>query len=226
MELLTGKVIYHVETQEDYDDLMGRLEELGYKWEGTKSATNLRNIWAILKDESHIRLYGDKTLTCIDSHYANNYLSDYKIIKYKKEQSMKVKLKADQKFIADWYENHKDYLDYYIFEEHADLSDLSEEDIAKDKFFSWLNDGENKPVQTLVKMHIFGYEIEQEPLYYVELPNPNYESKVKKYYLARTADSRIVIQSGNTAEIKENWKLTESEIKKDFEWAWDFAKEV
>ncbi|RRR51810.1 DUF1642 domain-containing protein [Streptococcus suis] len=80
--------------------------------------------------------------------------------------------------------------------------------------------------ETFALAWLFGYEIEQEQLYTVEIPNPN-----AKY-------SRIVLQRlrENALQLKEytvdDWKtykmnqLTEAEIKEDFEWAWQFAKEV
>ena len=94
-----------------------------------------------------------------------------------------------------------------------------------DTFEGWLAYEDNS-ISILVQMQLFGYEIEQEKLYTVEIPNPN-----AKY-------SRIVLQRlrENALHLKEytgeDWKtykmnqLTESEIKRDFEWAWQFAREV
>ena len=71
-----------------------------------------------------------------------------------------------------------------------------------------------------------GYEIEQEKLYTVEIPNPNLKAHV---VLQKTGDGLVLVTVGNAGWAEwESSKLTEAEIKKDFEWAWDagFAKEV
>lgn len=76
-----------------------------------------------------------------------------------------------------------------------------------------------------------GYEIEQEKLYTVEIPNPN-ATYNDVYILGRTLSGDISIWRINRdSDIKNydsDFHLTESEIKQDFEWAWDagFAKEV
>ncbi|HEN5962517.1 DUF1642 domain-containing protein [Streptococcus agalactiae] len=112
-------------------------------------------------------------------------------------------------FVADWYEKHKDSLEYYIWEYINEWDNQEQDD-----FFNFMNYGTFKPIQTLVNMHQFGYEIEQKKLYTVDLPNgqPLVSGKNTLYF------------SQNLAA--ENVKLTESEIRKDFDWAWQFAEEV
>lgn len=68
------------------------------------------------------------------------------------------------------------------------------------------------------------YEVDKEKLYTVELPNPN---DFVHTILHRTEKGIIISYSAdeNYKNIKEN-QLTEAEIKKDFEWAWQFAEEV
>ena len=72
-----------------------------------------------------------------------------------------------------------------------------------------------------------GYEVEQEKLYTVEIPDPN--SYCDYRYLSRN-DNGICLGASNDTEWKQKKRnqFTESEIKQDFEWAWDagFAKEV
>lgn len=77
----------------------------------------------------------------------------------------------------------------------------------------------------LVNAILYGYEVEKEKLYTVEIPNPHglgHSILVKDMYgnifITYTTDS-------NWREGKVN-HLTESEIKKDFPWAWQFAEEV
>ncbi|HEP2858556.1 TPA: DUF1642 domain-containing protein, partial [Streptococcus pyogenes] len=90
---------------------------------------------------------------------------------------------------------------------------IYDEKVEEDDFYYWMQKSKN-PVRTLINMHQFGYEIEQEQLYTVDLPNgqPLVRGKNTLYF-----------SQNLTAE---NAKLTESEIRKDFEWAWQFAKEV
>lgn len=81
--------------------------------------------------------------------------------------------------------------------------------------------------ETFAQAWLFGYKIKKEKLYTVELPNPN-----------EPDSGYIVLQKDNHNKVYidlhyvDNWRklrgvqLTEAEIKKDFEWAWQFAKEV
>ena len=69
-----------------------------------------------------------------------------------------------KKFVADWYEEHKDEFEYNVWDW---LSSKSESGKIDSKFAFWLNDVDNKPIQTLVNMHQFGYEVEEEKKYYV-----------------------------------------------------------
>ena len=73
-----------------------------------------------------------------------------------------------------------------------------------------------------------------EKLYTVEIPNPN-GSGYSKIYLAKNKDEKVEFfnWSGySSIEFADDWKkednahLTEAEIKQDFEWAWQWAKEV
>ncbi|HEL2145191.1 TPA: DUF1642 domain-containing protein [Streptococcus suis] len=72
-----------------------------------------------------------------------------------------------------------------------------------------------------------GYEIEQEKLYTVELPNPN-NIGTEVHILMMNGFKQVVIKKelGNDWKKKKGFQLTEEEIKKDFEWAWQFREEV
>ena len=82
--------------------------------------------------------------------------------------------------------------------------------------------------ETFTRAWLYGFEIEQEKLYTVEIPDPHGLYKIR--YLFRNNVGNIRIGGGNYRDIFLNVEthLTESEIKQDFEWAWDagFAKEV
>ena len=134
------------------------------------------------------------------------------------------------KFVADWYEDHKHDFEYSLYDICFKYTNRKlNVDLHK-----WFRDEDNKPFETLVMMHKFGYEVKKEKLYAVEIPNPN-GSGYSKIYLAKNKDGKVELftWSGYTSiEFADNWKqeenaqLTESEIKKDFEWAWDFAEGV
>ena len=60
-------------------------------------------------------------------------------------------------FVADWYEKHKDDLEYDIWEYILHWGKQQ-----KSEFYEWMNHASNKPFQTLINMHQFGYEVEKE----------------------------------------------------------------
>ncbi|MGQ7339404.1 DUF1642 domain-containing protein [Streptococcus suis] len=81
--------------------------------------------------------------------------------------------------------------------------------------------------ETFALACLFGYEIEQEKLYTVELPNPN-NIGTEVHILMMNGFKQVVIKKelGNDWKKKKGFQLTEEEIKKDFEWAWQFREEV
>lgn len=124
------------------------------------------------------------------------------------------------KFVADWYEKNKDDLEYNLYKL---CIEFCEQKLRVD-LNGWFGNDGNKPIETIVKMKLYGYEVEKEKLYTVEIPNPNGDSN--RYGLCKV-DGRIIIGSfvfGLNKAV--NTKLTESEIKEDFEWAWQFAEGV
>lgn len=72
-----------------------------------------------------------------------------------------------------------------------------------------------------------GFEVEREQLYTIEIPDPN--SRYDYTYLSKNSKGTYINTSNDMGwkQEKKN-QLTESEIKQDFEWAWNagFAKEV
>lgn len=73
--------------------------------------------------------------------------------------------------VADWYEENKDEfeLNLWVF-----LTEFDEENIdMSERFGIWLGDEANNPIQTLVNMHQFGYEVEEEKRYLVKVKGMN-----------------------------------------------------
>ena len=78
--------------------------------------------------------------------------------------------------------------------------------------------------ETFARAWLDGYEVEQEKLYTVEIPNPNLNAHV---VLQKTGDGLVLVTVGNTGWAEwESSKLTEAEIKQDFDFLWKWAKEV
>ena len=128
------------------------------------------------------------------------------------------KYKADILSLDEWFS------DFYSNEAIEDFPRMEE-------LTDWLHGNDNETnrqrelaLATLVTLGIDAVEIEQEKLYTVEIPNPNLNAHV---VLQKTGDGLVLITVGNARW--RGWaesKLTETEIKKDFEWAWQWAKEV
>ena len=74
-----------------------------------------------------------------------------------------------KQFVADWYEEHKDDLEFNIWDWIKYTQE--EEKIENRQFTEWLGESENKPVETLVKMKLYGYTVEKEKRYEVILCN-------------------------------------------------------
>lgn len=130
--------------------------------------------------------------------------------------------------VADFYESIKDDFEDGVYELCVQF--YEDESEPSTNLYRWFDRDDSKPIETLVKMKLFGYEVEKEKLYTVEIPNPNRVTE-PIIYLSRGEEGKIFLNSWFVYESK-NWKnqpyaqLTESEIKEDFEWAWPFAKEV
>ena len=105
------------------------------------------------------------------------------IIELVSELDKPEKVKVPQ-FVADWYEENKDCfeLNLWLF-----LTEFDEKNI--DRFGMWLGDEDNNPIQTLVNMHQFGYEVEKEKKYIVILKS----SGQKLYY--HTEDEDYIFSS-------------------------------
>lgn len=69
-----------------------------------------------------------------------------------------------KKFVADWYEEHKENLEYEIMI----LCWRIKEFHAESDFERWLEKDDHS-IQTLINMHQFGYTVEKEKLYRIKL---------------------------------------------------------
>ncbi|HEL1773648.1 TPA: DUF1642 domain-containing protein, partial [Streptococcus suis] len=115
------------------------------------------------------------------------------------------------KFVADWIEKHKQE-QWWL---GAALTDRED-----DKFREWmvLCDMDTRIInqETFARAWIFGYEIEQEKMYTVEIPNPNRSGKGHAKFRLEKIGNKVVLVKRKSKECyqnKPNQKLTESEIK-------------
>ena len=120
-------------------------------------------------------------------------------------------------FIDSWIQGAK----YNGF----DLYEAMTDDEMSDKVVTWVVCNP----ETFAKAWLFGYEVEKEKLYTVEIPNPNKIGN-ERNVLMKNGFNQIVIL--RVYDYDDNWRnnkayqLTEAEIKQDFDWAWQFATEV
>jgi hypothetical protein len=66
-------------------------------------------------------------------------------------------------FVADWYEENKDDLEFHIWDYILDWYKQEESE-----FKVWMNYSRNKPIKTLINMKQFGYKVEKEKRYLVK----------------------------------------------------------
>ena len=79
-------------------------------------------------------------------------------------------------YVADWYEEHKENIDYELWEYLVDWVNQKPSD-----FKEWLNTN-YEAFQALVNMHQFGYEVEKEARYTVKIKG-HLGQYLGKYYL-------------------------------------------
>lgn len=122
------------------------------------------------------------------------------------------------KFVAEWIEicDMRFVNLNYIFGENCP---------EKVKEWASIYGNHKKMLQAL----LYGYTVEKEKLYTVEIPNPNAKGHNKIYLCKADNTGKVYLCKGNFNPHKnKNLWLTEQEIRKDFEWAWEqgFAEEV
>lgn len=72
-------------------------------------------------------------------------------------------------FVAEWYEENKNNLEYNIWDwMKYNLEPKKRENVI---FSRWLGKTVNNPVETLIKMKLYGYEVKKEKRYEVILCN-------------------------------------------------------
>ncbi|MFD3067137.1 DUF1642 domain-containing protein [Streptococcus agalactiae] len=67
--------------------------------------------------------------------------------------------------------------------------------------------------------------VQKEKLYTVEIPNP-YDKQIALRLEKWTKGKVRIVPTHSTNDFTDDMRLTEQEIRKDFDWAWQWAKEV
>lgn len=128
------------------------------------------------------------------------------------------------KYVAEWIKECKSK--YYSLRHAMEYANLP------DRVNTWLlrtfpNGYPFRNQDTFASAWLNGYEVEQEKLYTVELHDPNRKGTNRIYLCKADNTGKVYICNGNFNPHKnKNLWLTEEEIKKDFDWAWQFRKEV
>ncbi|MFS6173730.1 DUF1642 domain-containing protein, partial [Streptococcus agalactiae] len=142
------------------------------------------------------------------------------IVKVLLDQLIQPKPEVPQ-FVADWIEEHKkSFSDASAIDMYDNLTSDNRGGYYHDVWL-WAIDHHND----FISAWMHGYTIEKEKLYTVEIPNPNSDLKIilvkvnKKLKLIEAYEDQL-------EEYKNIRNVTESEIRKDFDWAWQFREEV
>lgn len=114
----------------------------------------------------------------IDGGYSSRYYIAISDVFELVEQLDEPQKPVVPQFVADWYEEHKDDFEYNVWDW---ISSKDEPEKIHSEFAFWVNDVENNPIQTLVNMHQFGYEVEKEKRYIVKIKGLDSNYSILKY---------------------------------------------
>ena len=175
----------------------------------------------------------------IDTLHINDKIAGQQVDMVIKNQVLDIISQIDEpqkpkvsRVAVEFYEKYKDeilsldewFSDFYSKEAIEDFQRMEE-------LTEWLHGNDNETnrrrelaLATLVILGIDAVEIEQEKLYTVEIPNPN----LNAHTVLQKTEKGVVLISVTNARWRgwESSKLTESEIKQDFDFLWQWAKEV
>ncbi|QBX14653.1 hypothetical protein Javan149_0033 [Streptococcus phage Javan149] len=114
--------------------------------------------------------------------------------------------------VADWIEECE--------EEGLTLKGLFSNSDMPAKIFDWIF-GSDENCRLMAEAWINGYTVEKEKLYTVEVPNPNIIGN-EHTVLMKNGFGQIVMLRvcGDDWRTDKGYQITESEIRKDFDWAW------
>ncbi|EKZ4625906.1 DUF1642 domain-containing protein [Listeria monocytogenes] len=176
---------------------MEELEREGCIWGNTNLLTELKHKWTIWRKDTVI-IVKKGALAILPKCCVTK---DKLIVKFTKKSKTNSKFPVVPQFVADWYEDNKDDLEYNLWKY---IRNWDEQDCYSN-FYDFMNYDYNEPIETILKMQ-YGYEIEKEPLYYVK-----FVDHAAGYLNVHYDNHKVVGSNGETSEYKT--KFTESEIK-------------
>lgn len=119
-------------------------------------------------------------------------------------------------YVADWYEKHKDDFEIKLFQCICEAVENYDKNLAND-FENWLMSEKLEVIQTLVNMHQFGYEVEEEIKYRVKLKGI---SEISRYLNQEDGEEFLFADSGETEDFRT--KFTRKELEDaGFGWVFD-----
>lgn len=128
-------------------------------------------------------------------------------------------------FMLDWVDDSRER--DYEFDEWFDPDNHPLE------VYKWLNPKNKRQAElnalALMTLIVNGPEavaVKKEKLYTVEIPNPNSAGGKTVLFKQKSTNSVIMAMLDKNINKPNFLWLTEQEIRKDFDWAWQFAKEV
>ena len=114
-------------------------------------------------------------------------------------------------FVADWYEEYKDNFEYSV----QCLCVQGRKPVRQIDI--WFDNDDNKPIVTLVKMKLFGYEVEKEKLYLASFRDTNqylgWNEKLGEWFMSCSPFTSGVEQTRETWEGVGIWNNPAFEIK-------------
>ena len=116
-------------------------------------------------------------------------------------------------FVADWYEENKDYFEWNLHNLCVDFHKR----VLPDDLHEWFANNNNKPIETLVKMKLFGYEVEKEKLYLASFRDTGqylgWNEKLGEWFMSCSPFMSGVKQTQETWEGVGIWNNPAFEIK-------------
>ena len=124
-------------------------------------------------------------------HLDESYLKAEFVLKLIKQLDEPQPVKVPQ-CVADWYEENKDAFEFNVWDWIAFRDEAKKSENRE--FNNWINDSRENPIQTLVNMHQFGYEVEEEKRYLVKIKGNIkenmlvYGKTVERYFFTRSSN--------------------------------------
>lgn len=113
-----------------------------------------------------------KEINNLPKYYANGACVEFEKVSKLINQLDEQEKPVVPQFVADWFEDYKGDLEFNIYNLCIEYRDNGQ-GVNKDLKEWFGNDSRTKPIETLMKMKFFGYEVEKEKLYTAKLKLTN-----------------------------------------------------